>query len=174
MSHDAADAGSAAQVRRLLDRLEDLGIAYTVVAYPSHSTVEQGKALRGAMQGTFTKNLLLKDKKGRYFLLSVHEDRTLDLKALPAKIGARGHLSFASAGQVQALLGVLPGALTPMGLIHDHGRLVTPVIDQTLLERAQLNFHPLVNTQSVGMSPDGLLAFIRSCDREALLTDFGG
>ena len=161
-------------IHALIERLRNLGIAAEIVSYPAHSTVEEGKALRGAMAGTFTKNLLLKDKKGQFFLLSVHEDRVLDLKALPTLVGAKGHLSFASAERVQELLGVMPGALTPMGLINDHEGLVTPVVDAALMDSDHLNFHPLVNTQSIGLAPDALLSFIRSCGREVVLVDFGG
>ena len=54
---------TAAQVR-LFARFADLGIFAHVVPYPAHQTVEEGKRARGLMAGTFTKNLLLKDKKG--------------------------------------------------------------------------------------------------------------
>jgi Ala-tRNA(Pro) deacylase len=80
---------------RLLRRLDELGIAATMVPYPAHRTVEEGKALRGRMAGTFTKNLLLKDKKGRLFLVAAHEDRVIDLKTLHSRIGASGRVGFA-------------------------------------------------------------------------------
>jgi Ala-tRNA(Pro) deacylase len=139
---------------------------------PAHETVEEGKQLRGDMAGTFTKNLLLKDKKDRLFLFSIHEDRALDLKTLHTRIGANGRLGFASAERMVELLGVEPGALTPLGLINDAGGVVTPVIDASLVGADQVNFHPLINTESVGLHPSGLLAFIRSCGREPLLIDF--
>lgn len=170
MSATTTELGQA----KLFERLHALGIAVEVVPYPAHKTVDEGKALRGQMAGTFTKNLLLKDKKDRYFLLSIHEDRVLDLKALPALLGARGHLSFASGERMTALLRVAPGALTPMGLIHDVDRSVTAVIDAALMHSAQLNFHPLLNTESIGLSPGALLDFIRSCERELLIVDFDG
>ncbi len=72
MSDDAA-------CQRLYGCLDALGIAPSpAVPYPAHRTVEEGKALRGAMTGTFTKNLLLKDKRGRLFLLVAHEDRHIE------------------------------------------------------------------------------------------------
>lgn len=172
MSALADDAPSVSPRERLLDRLASLGIRPEVVPYPAHSTVEEGKALRGNMAGTFTKNLLLKDKKGKLFLLSIHEDRVIDLKSLSSLVGGRGHLSFVPAERMQKLLGVVPGALTPMGLINDGDALITAVIDASLMTSAQLNFHPLVNTESMGISPAGLMSFIRSCRREPLIVDF--
>lgn len=82
--------------RRLLDHLAALGIDAPIVDYPAHSTVEEGKTLRAQMTGTFTKNLLLRDKKSRLFLLSAHEDTAVDLKTLHTRIGAQGRLGFAA------------------------------------------------------------------------------
>lgn len=172
MSALADDAPSVSPRERLLDRLASLGIRPEVVPYPAHSTVEEGKALRGSMAGTFTKNLLLKDKKGKLFLLSIHEDRVIDLKSLSSLIGGKGHLSFVPGERMQELLGVVPGALTPMGLIHDQDALITAVIDASLMTSTQLNFHPLTNTESMGISPTGLASFVRSCGCEPLIIDF--
>jgi Ala-tRNA(Pro) deacylase len=157
---------------RLFDRFTSLGIAAPTVPYPAHETVEEGKHLRGEMSGTFTKNLLLRDKKARLFLLSIQEDRVLDLKTLHTRLGANGRLGFAPAERVVKTLGVQPGALTPLGLINDLDGAVTAVIDASLLQAEQVNFHPLINTESTGLRPDDLLRFIRSCGREPMLVDF--
>lgn len=157
---------------RLFERFAELAIDVKIVPYPAHKTVEEGKALRGAMAGTFIKNLLLKDKKSRHFLLSIHEDRQIDLKSLHKRLGAKGQLGFASGERVEDYLGVVPGALTPLGLINDSGGAVTAVVDNALLDAEQLNFHPLVNNESVGLRPSDLLSFIRSCGREPMIVDF--
>ncbi|MCP4471442.1 MAG: hypothetical protein GY815_12310 [Gammaproteobacteria bacterium] len=77
------------------------------------------------MSGTFTKNLLLKDKKGRLFLVVAHEDRELDLKSLYSRIGASRSLRFASAEQMCEVLKIVPGALTPLAVLNDEEGLVT-------------------------------------------------
>ena len=158
--------------RRLFERFAALGIKARTVPYPAHRTVEEGKALRGAMAGQFTKNLLLKDKKGGLFLVVVHEDRALDLKSLHTRIGASGRVGFAGAQQMRQILGIEPGALTPFALINDIERRVIPVLDATLLDAQQVNFHPLINTESTGVRPDELLAFVRDCGHEPLIISF--
>jgi len=162
---------NTAAVERLFQRLTDLSIDAPTVAYPAHKTVEEGKQLRGSMAGTFTKNLLLRDKKDRLFLLSIEEDRVLDLKTLHLRIGANGRLGFAPAERMVELLDVSPGALTPLGLINDHAGLVTAVIDASLMDAEQVNFHPLVNDKSTGLSPKQLLTFIESCQRKPQVVD---
>lgn len=159
---------------RLSRHLETLGIDASTVPYPSHNTVEEGKALRGDMPGTFTKNHLLKDKKGRLFLLVAHEDQSIDLKTLHRRIDANGRLGFASADLMRSVLGIEPGALTPLALLNDGEGLVTVVIDADLMDEEQLNFHPLINTKSTGLKPTALVIFINSCGREPVISELGG
>ena len=118
---------------RLFERLAELGIRVDIVPYPDAPTVEEGKRLRGEMAGTFTKNLLLRDKKGALFLMAVHEDCVLDLhghvlRTLHARLGATGRLGFASAERMAEVLHVTPGGLTPLAIINDDGGAVTVVI----------------------------------------------
>jgi len=146
--------GIVSSVRvQLFRRLDELGIEAPTVAYPSHRTVEEGKARRGDMHGAFTKNLLLKDKKGRLFLIVAHEDKTLDLKTLHRRIGGSRSVRFAPSDQMYSVLGIVPGALTPLALLNDKDGLVTVVVDANLIDADQLNFHPLANTESTGIKP---------------------
>jgi Ala-tRNA(Pro) deacylase len=159
--------------RRLVALLDSLGIDAAIVDYPAHQTVEEGKLLRGAMAGTFSKNLLLRDRKRRLFLFSVHEDRALDLKTVHRHVGASGQMSFAPAEQMETVLGLTPGAMTPLALMNDREGRVTCVLDATLLEAEQINFHPLVQTKSIGLRADQLLAFLDACDHSPVLLPDG-
>ena len=156
----------------LFGRLASLGIVTATVPYPAHRTVEEGKALRGAMAGQFTKNLLLKDKKGSLFMIVADEDLAIDLRRLHLHVQGQGRLGFAPAETMREILRVEPGALTPFSLLHDRDLRVKPVIDASLLRAGQLNFHPLVNTESTGIAPQDLLAFIASCGHTPLVVDF--
>src|SRR3546814_21078425 len=70
-----------------------------------------------------------------------------------------------------AVLGVEPGALTPLALIDDDAGLVMAVLDASLMHTDQVNFHPLINTESTGLRPADLLAFIEYCGRQPLVVD---
>ncbi|HQY27629.1 MAG TPA: YbaK/EbsC family protein [Burkholderiaceae bacterium] len=99
------------------------------------------------------------------------EDRQVDLKTLHTRCGASGQLGFATADRMREVLAIEPGSLTPLALIADAAGMVTLVIDAGLMDADQLNFHPLVNTESTGLSPRELLAFVASCGREPIIVD---
>ncbi len=78
--------------------------------------------MRGEIPGGHTKNLFVKDKKGRLFLLVLGEETVVDLKRVHEKIGAQGRVSFGSAELLEEVWGVRPGAVTPFGAINDRER----------------------------------------------------
>ncbi|HYM04661.1 MAG TPA: YbaK/EbsC family protein, partial [Stellaceae bacterium] len=156
----------------LFARLKALGIETRTVPYPPHRTVEEGRALRGSMAGCFTKNLLLRDKKGKLYLIVAQEEQPIDLKTLHKRIDASGRLGFASAEDMRQLLHVEPGALTPLALVFDTAARITPVIDARLMGERQVNFHPLINTQSTGIDPRDLVRFIESTGHRPLTISF--
>ena len=144
----------------LFAKLDSLGIAVTTVQHPPLFTVEQSKALRGELPGGHTKNLFLKDKKDRMWLVTAEEDRAIDLKALGTALGASGRVSFGSPERLMRHLGVTPGAVTPFGLVNDTAGAVSFVLDEGLLRHAMLNFHPLTNEATTAIARDDFLRFL--------------
>jgi Ala-tRNA(Pro) deacylase len=151
----------------LLDRLRDLGIVCETHEHPAVFTVAESRSVKHAVPGAHAKNLFLKDRKGRLFLVVARDETAIDLKRLHETIGASGRLSFGSADLLRETLGVEPGSVTPFAAVHDRDGRVTVILDETLARADRVNFHPLVNTMSTGLSPDDLLTFLRSTGHEA-------
>ncbi len=149
----------------LLQHLAVLGIETATHDHPPLRTVEESKALRGQLPGGHCKNLYLRDKKKRDWLIVALEDREIDLKALSKAIGAPG-LSFGRPERLLEALGVVPGAVTPFALVNDGECRVRVVLDREMLDRSPLNYHPLINTRTTAIRPDDLLRFIRDCGHE--------
>ena len=150
----------------LVETLENAGIAFTRHEHPPLLTVEESKGHRGDMVGTHVKNLYLRDRKKRNFLVVAQEDREIDLKALQDKIGA-DRLSFGSADRLFEFLGVCPGAVSPFTVINDTENRVRLALDSSLMEADMLYFHPLVNDVTLGVTPDGLRSFLRITGHDA-------
>jgi len=157
----------------LLAFLAKLGLETDTVEHPPLFTVEDAQNLRGEIPGGHTKNLFVKDKKSRIFLLVLGEETVVDLKRVHEKIGAQGRVSFGSAELLEEVWGVKPGAVTPFGAINDaHGR-VTVVLDAQMMVHERLNFHPLVNTRTTGLASADLTKFLRATGHEPLIVALG-
>ncbi|MEJ8475864.1 prolyl-tRNA synthetase associated domain-containing protein [Roseibium algae] len=127
-------------------------------------TVSESGDLHEQIEGGHTKNLFLKDKKGRLFLVVALHDAVIDLKKIHHVIGAQGRVSFGNADLLMEVLGVAPGSVTPFALINDREVLrVTPVFDAAMMEHAVLNYHPLLNDATTSISREDLLVFARAC-----------
>ena len=146
----------------LFAAFDRLGIRHSTVSHPALFTVEQSQSLRGAIPGGHTKNLFLKDKKGALVLVTALEDAAIELKSLHRRLGASGRFSFGAAEQMLETLGVLPGSVTPFGVINDTGRRVTVVLDAELMRHETINAHPLTNTMTTSISRDDLVRFLES------------
>jgi len=159
--------------RNLFDRLDALGIATQTIEHPPLFTVEDSRALRGEIPGGHTKNLFLKCKKGSLWLVVAHEETRVDLKGLSKRLGA-GRFSFGNEQLLGEVLGVPAGAVTPFALINDGGQRLGVVLDQALLAFDRLNFHPLENSATTGISREDLLIFVRDCGHEPVILPLGG
>lgn len=157
-----ADGATPAGPDALLERLEALGIAVTTYHHPPVFTVEEARDVRGEIPGGRSKNLFLRDKKGRMSLFSCPADQTVDLNRLADMIGARGRLSFGSDERLMKYLGLTPGAVSPFAVINDRQKKVRVVLERRLLASEPLNFHPLDNTMTTSIAKDDLLRFLEA------------
>jgi Ala-tRNA(Pro) deacylase len=148
-----------------------LGIDAATVSHAPVFTVDEAKAVRGELAGHHTKNLFLRDKKGRMWLVVCLEDRTVDLKALAPHLGS-GRLSFGSAERLMKYLGVIPGAVTPFAVINDGGAAVRVAIDRAILRGGLVNCHPLDNAKTTTIATEDLLTFLEAERHAPLLIDF--
>jgi Ala-tRNA(Pro) deacylase len=154
-----ADGGLPATSDDLFERFRELGIAARTVEHPPVFTVEEAKALRGKLPGGHTKNLFLRNKKGAMWLLVCMEDRKVDLKELAKRLGA-GRFSFGSADRLMKYMGVIPGAVTPFGILNDSGGRVRVVLERAMLDEDTLNFHPLDNAKTTALAATDLVRFL--------------
>jgi Ala-tRNA(Pro) deacylase len=151
--------------------LDAHGIEHATLEHPAVFRVGEGEEIKVALTGAHTKNLFLKDSRGRLWLVSAEQATRIDLKRLPAVIGS-GKLSFGSPALLEQALGVTPGSVTAFALVNDPARAVRFVLDARLQEAGQVNFHPLVNTATTTISQAGLRAFLEALGVAPVVVDF--
>jgi Ala-tRNA(Pro) deacylase len=154
--------------------LDRLGIAHKTMTHPPLFTVEQSQALRGSIAGGHTKNLFVKDKKDKVFLLVAPEDAAIELKSMHRLLGASGRFSFGSADLMRELLGVEPGSVTPFGAINDKDARVNVVLDAAMMKHEILNYHPLVNTMTTSIASADLVKFLQATGHDPRIEALSG
>nr|KAG5687455.1 hypothetical protein BaRGS_030357 [Batillaria attramentaria] len=157
-------------LEELVDVLHGLGIPTNIERHLVRSEREEDdtRELRHRPDGVYCKNLLLRDKKGLTYLIICHEDDLADLKVVKYHLHAQGNVYFASRDSVSNLLRVLPGAVTPLALIHPSASGVRVHIDASLMDRVdrdvtKLYFHPLRAELQVSLTLAELERFLNHC-----------
>lgn len=147
----------------LLAQLGDWGLQYRLHTHVPLRTVEESKAVEGQFMvpgetALRLKNLYLRDKKKRNYLVTLEQSREIDLKSLGAELGG-GSLSFGSSDRLMQNLGIRPGAVSPLAMINGVGNDVRFFMDAAGRHADVIYMHPLVNDRTVAMAREDLLAF---------------
>jgi Ala-tRNA(Pro) deacylase len=151
--------------------LGSIGVDHDTLEHPAVFRVGEGEDVKAQIPGAHTKNLFLKDAKDRLWLISAEDRAVIDLKRLHLVIGS-ARLSFGSAELMEEVLGVTPGSVTAFALVNDPAHRVTFVLDSTLAEAERVNFHPLVNTGTTGVSRQGFRRFLAAVGVNPMVVDF--
>lgn len=139
------------------DLLDSIGVEYKTLCHPAAFTMEECEAVRQAIGTPVFKNLFLTNKQQTlFYLLMLPADKPFKTKYLSSQLGC-ARLSFASSEVMKELLNISPGAVSPMGLIHDKSHKVQLIVDQDLSKTEKYACHPCVNTGSVALSLSDLL-----------------
>ena len=157
-----------AELYALFDRHS---IAYVHNIHPPLHTVEESKELRGDLPGAHVKNMFLKDKKDRLWLVTCLEHRRIRIRDLEKQVGAT-KASFGKPEVLWEALGIRPGAVSPFGLINDPDRRVQPILDQQMLDVDPINAHPLHNEATTTLSAADFRRFFEITGHEPLIVDF--
>ena len=130
--------------------------------HPPVMTVEESLRLVPKFPGAKTKNLFLRDKKGRrHFLVTVPHDKAVHIDALADVIGVNG-LGFGSSERLQKYLGIKPGSVSLLALVNDETRAVEFIIDKALWEAEAVHAHPLVNTATLIIPHADVVRFLEA------------
>ena len=140
--------------------LDANNVSYERYDHPAVFTVEESKRLSPELEGASTKNLFLRDKKAiRHFLVTVPEDKKVDLKALSSVLET-SRLSFASPDRLKTHLGIEPGSVSLLALANDKENNVEVFIDREIWEDTAILCHPLVNTSTLVIPRESMERFL--------------
>ena len=139
--------------------LSDQGYDYDLHEHEALFTVKESNKFRGQIKGLHTKNLFLKNKKNKFFLISCHEFTEINLKQFSKSLDL-GNVSFAKEEYLIKLLGIKPGSVSPFALLNDTDKEVDFYLEDKLNDSDFVNFHPLTNTATVTMKCINFIKFM--------------
>ncbi|PTR10874.1 MULTISPECIES: prolyl-tRNA synthetase associated domain-containing protein [unclassified Novosphingobium] len=154
---------------RLYADLAALGVVWSSLEHEAVFTVDGSEAIHAALPGAHTKNLFLKNADGSFWLVTVDHAKRVDLKGLAGAVGAK-KFSFGKPEDMERLLGVTPGAVTPLAVINDADGAVRVVIDADLVDAERVHVHPLRNTATIGLSGGDLLRALEGWNHSAIVS----
>ena len=142
------------------DYLTAQGITYEITEHEAVFNMEELDAVELPYPDCDAKNLFVRDdKKRNYYLITVRGDKRVDLKEFRKKHGLR-NLSFASADDLMSIMKLIPGAVSPLGLLSDEERKVTLYLDAAF-GNGPVGVHPNDNTATVWLKAADLVKVIQ-------------
>ena len=145
--------------------LDDKGLWYEITEHGVVYTMEDLSHVQLPYPEADAKNLFVRDdKKRNYYMITVTSDKRVDLKEFRNKYGT-AKLSFASADDLMAIMGLIPGAVTPLGLLNDSQCKVKLFLDRTF-DGGLIGVHPNENTATVWLKTEDLIKLIRESGHE--------
>lgn len=147
-------------------RLSEWSIEYERFEHPAPDTMEDCFKIDEKIGIMHCKNLFLCNRtQDKFYLLLIMGDKRFRTATVSKLLGV-SRLSFATPEHMLEKLNVLPGSVTPMGLMNNAEHDIRVVIDDGILEQERVLVHPCVNTASIALTPADILNFIDRCGNE--------
>jgi len=151
--------------------LDSLGIRYERYDHAPVFTCDEADAAVPNHAAVQTKNLFLRDKRGRRHILLVTScEKAVDIKRFAEQAGA-DHLSFGSPERLAKYLGVAPGSVTVLGLMNDVAHGVELFVDGDVWRTPAWRCHPLINSVTLILSRGDVERFIAHTGHSARVVE---
>lgn len=139
----------------------DLKIEYEEIEHQAVYTIEEAfhEDIPSKIDGIECKNLFVKGKSS-YYLILLEAHKKANLKEL-ARVMKEPKLSFAKVEELEQILHLNIGSVTPLGIIYDQDHVVTLLLDHEL-QHQKILVHPNTNTKTVSIDFDDLIKIIHA------------
>ncbi len=159
MSAELNEAPLPTSAQDLFKILQGIDIKYECHTHEATFTVEQSDKLKADIPGVHCRNLYLRDKKKKNFLIVAANETEIDMKTLQEKLDC-GRLSFGSGDRLWEFLGIRQGSVCPFTVVNDPDHHVQVVLDAAMMRGDIVNYHPMDNTMTISITPQDLLKFL--------------
>ena len=149
--------------------LDELKISYEEISHKAVFTVEEANAIQEQINGVGCKNLFLTNKKGKYYIYVLEDSKQANLKELQIFLNEK-RLSFGKEEELNKILKLTKGSVTPLGIINDKDNLVTILLDKDLIDKRILAL-PFVNTKTISLEYKDLIKIIEYANHNYIIIE---
>ena len=147
--------------QKVVDQLNELGIPFQIVEHEPVLTTEQADRFIEGIEGVRTKTMFLTNKKKRNFYLVIIDDaKRLDMDAFK-EIVEENRIKMASAETLNDKMMLLPGTVSPFGLLNNRDKDIQVYFDQEIVSEERMCFHPNTNEKTIFVNTEDLFIFLK-------------
>lgn len=159
--------------QEIYEYLNDKNVWHEITEHEAVYNMQELESVELPYPDADGKNLFVRDdKKANYYLITVKGDKRVDLKEFRKTHGTR-NLSFASADDLMNIMGLIPGAVSPLGILNDAELKVHFYIDKDFMNDSHLiGIHPNDNTATVWLKVEDLIDIIKEHGNAVEVTEF--
>ena len=132
-------------------------------------TVEEANAIQEQINGVGCKNLFLTNKKGKYYIYVLEDSKQENLKELQIFLNEK-RLSYGKEEELNEILKLTKGSVTPLGIINDKDNLVTILLDKDIIDKRILAL-PFVNTKTISLEYKDLIKIIEYTNHNYIIIE---
>ena len=134
---------------RVYKVLKELNIEYELFEHEPIFTVEAAKELDEKIGVEICKNLFLSSRQGKkHYLLTMVGGKKFNTGKVSKQLQVP-RMTFAQADKMEEFLDIIPGSVSPLGLLNDKENKVEFLIDKDVLKMDKISIHPCVNTSTL-------------------------
>ena len=153
--------------QKVVDKLNELGIPFQIVEHEPVLTTEQADRFIEGIEGVRTKTMFLTNKKKRNFYLVIIDDaKRLDMDVFK-EIVEENRIKMASAETLNDKMMLLPGTVSPFGLLNNRDKDIQVYFDQEIVSEERMCFHPNTNEKTIFVNTEDLFTFLKAIGYEA-------
>ena len=153
--------------QKVADTLNELGITFQIVEHEPALTTEQADRFIEGIEGVRTKTMFLTNKKKRNFYLVIIDDaKRLDMDVFK-EIVEENRIKMASAETLNDKMMLLPGTVSPFGLLNNEDKDIQVYFDQEIVSEERICFHPNTNEKTIFVNTEDLFTFLKAIGYEA-------
>ena len=147
--------------QKVADTLNELGITFHIVEHEPALTTEQADRFIEGIEGVRTKTMFLTNKKKRNFYLVIMDDaKRLDMDVFKEFVEEK-QIKMASAETLNDKMMLLPGTVSPFGLLNNRDKDIQVYFDQEIVSEERMCFHPNTNEKTIFIQTEDLFSFLK-------------